>query len=341
MTRPGIVRLSREVFLTVGAALGLICIVATISSVAFDVKPLVFGSGSMSPAIATGDLAVSRTVDASSLERGDIVSVINAGGTRVTHRVVEIAGQGESRQLTLKGDDNQQADAETYTVTRVERVMFDIPKAGYVVESVTGPVGLVLLGGYLVGMLALLVRGRPSDDDDDEAGPASSRGGARKAEKPRRSRSGVRMTAVALAAATAMVAAPAVADPWTDNVPVTGTTLSAHTVAKPAITSCAVTGGALAQKVATVTFTAVSSPVVLVYTAKIKETGTIVTVTGTGATRQIQFSAGLLSTVLNQTYNLEIQAKLPSPNDTWVSVVSTQPVTIGLLGLSLSCGTPT
>ena len=86
MTIRGIGRGAREVFLTFGALLGVLCIAATVAGAAFGVKPLVFRSGSMSPAINTGDLAVSRTVDARELKADDIVSVINSKGNRVNHR---------------------------------------------------------------------------------------------------------------------------------------------------------------------------------------------------------------------------------------------------------------
>ncbi len=155
MTMKGIGRSAREVFLTFGALLGVLCIVATIAGVAFGVKPLVFRSGSMSPAIHTGDLAVSRTVDANTLKTGDIVSVVNSEGNRVTHRVVNIASQGRARQLTLRGDANKTADSEVYTVTRAERVLFDIPKAGYVVNAAASPIGVFALGAFVTAMLLL------------------------------------------------------------------------------------------------------------------------------------------------------------------------------------------
>ncbi|MFI5428341.1 S24/S26 family peptidase [Aeromicrobium sp. UC242_57] len=92
MTQP--VRLVREVFLTVAAVLGVVCIVATLAGLVLDVRPLVFRSGSMAPAIDTGALAVARTVDAKDLVPGDIVSVTTRSGERVTHRLVETAPDG-------------------------------------------------------------------------------------------------------------------------------------------------------------------------------------------------------------------------------------------------------
>ncbi len=223
MTIKGIGRGAREVFLTFGALLGVLCIVATIAGVAFGVKPLVFRSGSMSPAIHTGDLAVSRTVDASSLKTGDIVSVVNSEGNRVTHRLVNIASQGDARQLTLKGDDNRVADTEVYTVTKAERVLFDIPKAGYVVNAAASPYGIFALGVYVTAMLLLVFRRKRPEDDSDGDAPSPSRrrqGGARKADS-KRARATARTVATTAFAAAFAVASPASAH-WIDDAAIAG-----------------------------------------------------------------------------------------------------------------------
>ena len=324
----------REVLLTLGAVLGVLCLLLGILAVVAGVHLLVFRSGSMSPTISTGDLALTRTVAASELRTDDVVSVINSDGNRVTHRVVNFAEQGNQRQLTLQGDANEVPDREIYTVIEAQRVVFVLPKAGYLVSWSTGPVGLVLLGGYGAFLLSVLVRGKGSGGDPP---PPSRRAPA----KRRASRRTVpALLAVALGGVMATVPTQAFAAPWTDPVTVSGTTYTAYIVPKPAIVSCNVTGG-LGQKTARITWTEVSSPFALDYTAVIQETGQSMTVTDAGATRFTDFSAGLLSTVLNATYNIRITAKLPSPNGSWVSVTSNQPVTIGLLGLSMSCGTAT
>jgi signal peptidase I len=334
-------RTTRDVVLTLGAVLGAVCILATAASAVLDVKPLVFRSGSMSPAISTGDLAVAREVDASQLERGDIVSVINAGGSRVTHRLVASTERDGATQLVLKGDANKTADAEVYTATRAQKVLFDVPKAGYVVNAAASPGGVFVLGLYVAWMVALILR-HPSGDR--HGGPGSSdgrrRGGSRRSGRPTRSRSTVRSALLATTVGTVAIASPAAAAPWSDTVTAAGTTMTTYTVPKPVITSCNVTGG-LGQKTATITFSEVSSPYALDYTSTLVETGQSITVVDDGATRHVAFSASLLSTVLNQTYNVRIQAKLPAPNGTWVSVNANQPVTVGLLGLSMNCGTAT
>jgi hypothetical protein len=286
---------------------------------------------------------VAREVDASTLERGDIVSLVNARGTRVTHRLVESTIQADVTQLVLKGDANESADAEVYALARAEKVLFDVPKAGYVVDAASSPAGVFVLGLYVAWMVTLIVRrpgrGRPDGSGNPEG--RRPRGGARRADRTGRTRAVARTGAPVVAAAVLSIAGPAVGAPWTDDVAVTGTTMTTYAVPKPVITSCAVTGSALAQKTATIRFTEVSSPYALDYTATLVETGQSMTVVDEGTTRRVVFSASILSTVLNQTYNIRIQARLPAPNGTWVSVNANQPVTVGLLGLSMSCGTAT
>ena len=48
----------RELALNIGAVAGLVCIIAAAASMFLGIKPLVFRSGSMEPAISTGALAL-------------------------------------------------------------------------------------------------------------------------------------------------------------------------------------------------------------------------------------------------------------------------------------------
>jgi signal peptidase I len=295
-----------------------------LAAMAFDLRPLVFRSGSMAPTIETGDLAVAQEVTASELAVGDVVSVRTASGSRVTHRIMTVTQRDGRAVLALKGDANSATDAVPYDVGTADRVLFSVPNGGFVIAWLAGPAGLFLLGGYAVWLVMRVARPSPRPA---EAGRASAPA----------------LAAVAILGVVIGVGAQANAPwtlaAWTDAVGVSGTKLTAYTVVKPAITGCTVTGPALGQKTATIVWTEVSTPHALDYVASIVETGQTMTVTDNGSTRQTQFSAGLLGTVLNQTYNVRITARLPAPNGTWVSVNSNQPVTVGTLGLSLSCGT--
>ena len=315
MTGRRLVRGARETALTTGAVLGVLCLMATVAGWALGITPLVFRSGSMSPAIHTGDLAVARTVDAESLKVGDIVSVLDADGHRVTHRLRDVSGEGDARQLTLKGDANDTADADVYTVTRAERVLFDIPKAGYVVNAASGRGGLFVLGAYVTGMLVLAFRRRPPDDRVRPDRPA--RGGARKVD--RRSRVAARSAVVTVTAATLAVAAPASAAFWTNPAPVTGTTLTASTVPAPATFTCGGLG------VLSVTFNWAAVTGATGYTLHYGPGGaTTKTVAGTSTSITSAISGGTAWVVANRSFG----------STTWSSVASnTRSYTVAVVSL--------
>ncbi|MDH6676516.1 signal peptidase [Rhodococcus sp. LBL1] len=163
---------AREVALTVGAIAGLICIVATVAALLFDVKPLIFRSGSMSPEITTGSLALAHTVPAGNLAVGDVVSVENAQGTRITHRVYEIQPQDDDAVIaTLKGDANAEPDVEPYSITEADRVFWSAGGLGYVAAWLSSSTA-IFLGGALVGALLVIVA-RPSGRRDTADRPES------------------------------------------------------------------------------------------------------------------------------------------------------------------------
>ena len=161
---------ARQGLLTGGAVLGVLCILAAVAAAAFGLRPLVFLSGSMSPAIETGALGIAHDVPASRLEPGDVVSVPTEGGERVTHRIVSVAMDGDEAELTLRGDANATADADTYRVAHADRVLFDIPLVGYAVGWMVGPVGLFLLGLYAAFLLSVILKRPPERAPDPTAG---------------------------------------------------------------------------------------------------------------------------------------------------------------------------
>ncbi|MGL4305276.1 MAG: signal peptidase I [Mycobacteriaceae bacterium] len=153
---------TRELILSVGAIAGVICVISAIAALAFDVKPLIFRSGSMSPTISTGSLALAKSVPASDLSLGDVVSVEDSLGTRITHRISSIGNtQGNTTALILKGDANNTADAEPYFVSEADRVFFSAPKLGYVASWLNTPIAL-FTGGLLCAF-AIFTIIRPGD----------------------------------------------------------------------------------------------------------------------------------------------------------------------------------
>lgn len=151
-------RPTRSTPITIAASLGFVCIVATVVVAIFDLTPIVVRSDSMAPEINRGDLVIARATSAGDVAVGDVISVENRAGERVTHRVETVDPYGSSIQFTLKGDANAVPDSQVYNVTSIDEVLWTVPKLGYPLRIAVGPVG-IFLGGLLVAALAWVVSG--------------------------------------------------------------------------------------------------------------------------------------------------------------------------------------
>lgn len=250
MRRERIGRTLREVVLTLGAVLGVLAILVAIGAVAFGLRPLVFRSGSMAPTIDTGDLALAHEVDADSLRVGQIVSVPTQDGDRVTHRIVQVTHRpGGVALLRLRGDANRVDDAETYSVTHADKVLFSVPKLGYVVSWLSGSVGRFLLGLYAAFLLMTIFRRSPRDDptQDTDTTPAAERS-ARSA--PVRGSAGIGTVGTAalvtVGLSAGVLAAAQVTGTFahfTDPATVTGVTFTTYTVPPPTGVTCSKVSG--------------------------------------------------------------------------------------------------
>lgn len=251
----------REIALTVGAIAGLLCIIAAAAAMFFGITPLVFRSGSMAPAIETGALALAKNTPADELDVGDVVNVTNASGTAITHRIVSIDAPGTTAAtLTLAGDDNDNADVETYVVSEAKRVIFSVDKLGYVVTWLSSPIA-VFVGGILVGTLLVIAwrpRGRPESSSSesisgDDSAPGDSAPGD---DKPGR-HSKASLTAVFAigtigALVLTMTNTPTTLAAWNDSATATSGTFTTATPAAPNLPppnslTCANSGSRSAQ----------------------------------------------------------------------------------------------
>ena len=133
----------REVSLTIGAGLGLVCLLLAVVAPQFGIRLLVFESGSMAPTVETGGIALTRTVAADELAIGDIVSVTPVADQRVTHRIVGIEGSGGQRLLTLQGDANPVPDPDPYPVVEADRVLVHVNHLGFAVDALASPYAVV------------------------------------------------------------------------------------------------------------------------------------------------------------------------------------------------------
>ena len=146
-------RPSRSTPITIAAVLGFLCIAATAVLVVFDLTPIVVRSDSMSPEINRGDLVIARDASAGDVEVGDIISVENLAGVRVTHRVATVDPFGSSIQFTLKGDANAVPDSQVYNETSVDKVLWTVPNLGYLLGFVTSPIGILVVGLLVAAIL--------------------------------------------------------------------------------------------------------------------------------------------------------------------------------------------
>lgn len=173
-----------EVLLWAAAAAGVVCVVLVVLALTAHITLIMFRTGSMSPTIPAGSVAVVQQIPAAEVAVGDVVTVDRPGKLPVTHRVREIApgATAAERLLTLRGDANAQDDAEPYPVTKVRIVRFAIPGLAPVIVSLGNPLvlgGITLAAALLVGW-AFWPRGardRRRGGEQDPEGAGAEQGG--------------------------------------------------------------------------------------------------------------------------------------------------------------------
>lgn len=145
--RPG--RVIADVLLWIAAAGGVVCIVLVVLAFTAQITLIMFSTGSMSPTITAGSVAVVQRVPAADIAIGDIVTVDRVDELPITHRVtsVEPGASADERIITMRGDANAEEDPFPYTVTSVRIVLFSIPGIATVIVGMGNP--------YVLGVLTL------------------------------------------------------------------------------------------------------------------------------------------------------------------------------------------
>ncbi len=121
-------------------------------------RALTVRSGSMAPALLTGDLIVTHLVRPSSVRIGDIVTFSDQSrdGVLVTHRVIEVSRQGQTYSFVTKGDSNTGVDKWTIGKEgEVDRLTLRVPNLGFTVARVSSPVTRTVLVGFSLALLAI------------------------------------------------------------------------------------------------------------------------------------------------------------------------------------------
>lgn len=108
-------------------------------------------SGSMEPAIMTGDIIISRGQNNYLLN--DVVTFRDIDQRVVTHRIVEIDQKDGGINFFTKGDANRSQDFDTISPSQIiGKVVFIVPKLGYLVafsKSLPGIIILILIPAAL------------------------------------------------------------------------------------------------------------------------------------------------------------------------------------------------
>lgn len=132
-----------DALLSVLAAAGIMCIIAVICAFTFNITFIMFKTGSMSPTIPAGSLAVVREVPAEDIQIGDVTTIDRPGQLPVTHRVIAIEpAQGTASgamTIRMKGDANAEEDPLPYTATEVRKVLWHVDDVGPWVAKAQNP----------------------------------------------------------------------------------------------------------------------------------------------------------------------------------------------------------
>ena len=103
-------------------------------------------SGSMEPELKVGSMVVTRSVEAETVEVGDIITFhpSTVGENLITHRVIGI-GHSSSLYFETMGDANEDPDPFTVPARNlVGKISLHIPYWGYVTEFLKTPIGFIL-----------------------------------------------------------------------------------------------------------------------------------------------------------------------------------------------------
>jgi signal peptidase I len=145
-------------------ALGLVftILLAAVAPFAVGLKPYTVRSGSMEPAISTGDIVVDSTIHPTEAGIGDIVTFKDpeGSGELITHRVRAMRRDGDQIDVVTRGDANN--NVERWSVPAdgtIGKVDYRIPKLGYALASTgSGPgrIALIAIPALLLCGLGLV-----------------------------------------------------------------------------------------------------------------------------------------------------------------------------------------
>ncbi|SDM36607.1 signal peptidase I [Halogranum gelatinilyticum] len=138
-------------------------------------------TGSMTPAIAPGDVVIVDSVDPATIAVGDVVTFERAANNPpVTHRVIEVVQTENGPAYVTKGDANEDPDTSlVYPNQLVGRVLVTFPYIGHVIEFGNSTNGFLLLvvtpfALLILTEIAAFVRSGRGDEGETAAASAAA-----------------------------------------------------------------------------------------------------------------------------------------------------------------------
>jgi signal peptidase len=158
--------------LTLWIALGLLfgTLLAAVAPQLAGYRSFTVRSGSMTPAIETGDVVVTKSIAPSAARVGDVVTFVDPEGTGklFSHRVQSVRAVGDEVAFVTRGDANTSTERWRVPATgSIGQVAYRIPKIGYALSSVDSPparLALIAIPALLLLWAALLRIWRPASE---------------------------------------------------------------------------------------------------------------------------------------------------------------------------------
>ncbi len=138
------------------SAIGVLVVftIASNTAVFGGYKSFLVQSGSMEPAIMTGDIIIIRKQTAYATR--DVITFQNKDYGVVTHRIVRVSEENGEELYETKGDANRTDDSGSTNQENVQgKVVFVVPKLGYFVAFAQSLPGLIILILIPAGILIL------------------------------------------------------------------------------------------------------------------------------------------------------------------------------------------
>jgi signal peptidase I len=135
---------------------------------ALGARSMVVRSGSMTPAIRTGDVVVVRPIAPTEASVGDVVTFKDPdrSGRLLVHRVRAISRQEGQVAITTQGDANTTQEHWRVPVDgTIGTVVYRVPLLGFAVSwigSPAGRIGLIIVPALLLAMSMLVGIWRPT-----------------------------------------------------------------------------------------------------------------------------------------------------------------------------------